>query len=115
MRRAILPSALLAMCLVTFLQAPAALRAEEPVQLDDQIEAPDCADVTKQAPYQGYGYSHIVSIENGCEYDLRCRVSTDVTPQPQSVRVEEGETELVVTRRGSPASEFQARVDCERD
>lgn len=73
---------------------------------------PECLRVSKEAPYQGYGYTHIVVLTSTCERAARCEVATDVDPQPQTQRVAAGATERVVTRRGSPASEFTPRVSC---
>ncbi len=79
----------------------------------DEVEGPRCVEVRKSAPYRGYGHHHIVTVRNTCEEGVRCRVSTDVTPQPQSINVASGEEESVITRTGSPSSVFEAIVDCE--
>lgn len=82
------------------------------VVVADPPPLPECIRVSKEAPFQGYGYTHIVVVRSSCERAARCEVATDVDPSPQRVRVAPGETERVVTRRGSPASEFQPRVTC---
>ena len=73
---------------------------------------PECLRVSKEAPYQGYGYTHIVVLASTGERAVRCEVATDVDPSPTQQRVAAGATERVVTRRGSPASEFTPRVSC---
>ncbi len=79
----------------------------------DEVQVPECVDVTKSAPYRGYGHNHIVHLRSTCEQAVRCEVSTDVTPEIQRVSVEPGQRQDVLTRTGSPASVFEARVDCE--
>ncbi|MBX3248290.1 MAG: hypothetical protein KF901_14010 [Myxococcales bacterium] len=78
----------------------------------DEPPLPPCIRVSKEAPFQGYGYTHVVVVRSTCDRSARCDVATDVDPSPQRVRVAPGATERVVTRRGSPASEFQTRVSC---
>lgn len=78
----------------------------------DQTEVPSCVEVTKEAPYQAYGHTHIVVIRNGCDEAVQCRVATNVDPQEQRVTVQAGETSRTATRRGSPSREFDARVSC---
>lgn len=73
---------------------------------------PPCVKVQSQAIFSGSGYDHVVSIENGCERDADCTVSTDVSEETLSVSVPAGESRDVVTYRGSPASEFKATVKC---
>jgi hypothetical protein len=53
-----------------------------------------------------------VIITNGCPSDARCTVSTNVAPDPLSVRVPKGETKEVTTLLGSPAREFIPHVTC---
>ena len=81
----------------------------------DQTEVPNCVEVTKEAPYQAYGYTHIVVVRNGCDSRIRCQVSTNVDPDPQRITVAAGETSRTATRRGSPSREFDARVTCSED
>lgn len=73
---------------------------------------PPCVKVQSQAIFSGSGYDHVVSIENGCERDADCTVSTDVSEETLTVSVPAGESRDVVTYRGSPASEFEATVKC---
>ena len=93
----------------------------------DEVEGPRCVEVRKSAPYRGYGHHHIVTVRNTCEEDVRCRVSTDVTPETQSLNVAAGEDRLALFRlrshrrlrdplaRGPQnskvAGRFQARAD----
>ena len=79
----------------------------------DDVEAPRCVEVTKSAPWVAYGHNHVVRVRNGCERAVRCEVSTNATPQPTTVEVAPGTTREVLTRRGSPSSVFEARVDCD--
>ena len=95
----------------TLLIALAMLSASPAVA--DEVEGPRCVEVQKSTPYRGYGHHHIVTVRNTCEEAVRCRVSTNVTPQTQSISVEAGEEESVITRTGSPSSVFEAIVDCE--
>ena len=79
----------------------------------DEVEGPRCVQVRKSAPYRGFGHHHIVTVRNTCDDAVRCRVSTNVTPQTHSMSGPAGEEESVITRTGSPASVFEAIVDCE--
>lgn len=76
---------------------------------------PPCITVSAYARYGAYGYDHLVTIDNGCDRGAECIVRTNVSPDPIAVRVEAAERETVVTFRGSPASEFSARVRCNLD
>lgn len=79
----------------------------------DDLEVPRCVEVTKSAPWVSYGHNHLVRIRNGCERAVRCDVSTDATPERTTVEVAPDTTREVLTRRGSPSSVFEARVDCD--
>jgi hypothetical protein len=72
-----------------------------------------CVTVHAEAPYRGSGYDHLVKLENHCEKPVRCRVSSDVNPEPQEVTVPAKGRAEVLLWRGSPASTFKARVSCE--
>jgi hypothetical protein len=62
---------------------------------------------------EAYGYKHVVSLRNGCERPVECQVWTDVDPTPRNVlRAQKGETIQIVTRIGSPASDFKALKEC---
>lgn len=71
-----------------------------------------CIDVRAEARYSGYGYDHIVHVDNHCDKAQRCEVSTNVNPTVQRVTVAAGKTASVVTFRGSPARTFEPKVDC---
>jgi hypothetical protein len=75
-------------------------------------ETPECIDYHAKVRYGAYGYNHFVVIRNGCAQDARCKVSTDVSPEVQRVKVPKGETREVTTFIGSPASEFTPKVAC---
>ena len=77
-----------------------------------EVQVPDCVAVSTQAPYQGYGYTHIIHVANSCDFQVRCAVASSVDPAPQNVVVEAGAATDVVTRRGSPSSAFSAEVRC---
>ena len=81
----------------------------------DQPPAPGaCVQHVGEVRYSGYGYDHIVVLDNRCDYRARCQVSTNVNPQVQVVEVPRGETREVVTFRGSPSREFTPNVSCDR-
>ena len=73
---------------------------------------PKCVDVRGEARYSGYGYDHLVEVNNRCDKAVDCTVATDVNPQPQSITVKPGEKSSVQTFRGSPASAFKPDVAC---
>lgn len=74
---------------------------------------PACVEARGEARMQAYGFDHVVSIRNGCDRPVRCRVSTDVNPNPTSLDVLPGQMRETVTWRGSPASVFAPRADCD--
>jgi hypothetical protein len=81
--------------------------------LQSQAKKPGgCVDVTTQASYASVGYDHIVTLKSGCKVRMACKVSTNVNPDPANVDLGPGETQSVVTWRGSPAYEFTANVTC---
>jgi len=71
-----------------------------------------CVDVSTEASFASVGYDHIVTLKSACKKPMLCTVKTDVNPDPASVRLEPGESQSVVTWRGSPAREFKADVSC---
>jgi hypothetical protein len=72
-----------------------------------------CAQVTGSTRQEAYGYTHVVTLKNGCDKGVICEVWTDVDPEPKStLRAMPGETDSVVTRRGSPAREVSAQSSC---
>lgn len=62
--------------------------------------------------YRNYGYDHVVTLFNGCDAPATCTVTTNVNPDPIGVQVAPGKEAEVLTFRGSPAREFEARVRC---
>jgi hypothetical protein len=58
------------------------------------------------------GYNHVVWIENECSAPAACTLSTDVAPDPIEATVAAKEKAELTTFRGSPASEFKAKVSC---
>ncbi len=73
---------------------------------------PACVQVATESRYVPYGYSHIVSIKNGCTRNVACTVFTDVNPEKQTVDVPAGTTRDVTTFLSSPSSTFVANVSC---
>ena len=73
---------------------------------------PACIQVQTESRYVPYGYDHIVTLRNGCSRAASCTVSTDVNPQPTTVEVASAATVEVVTFKGSPTTQFVARVAC---
>ena len=71
-----------------------------------------CVAVKAEAPYRGSGYDHIVKLESHCQKPVKCRVSSDVNPEPVEVTLAPKESTEVLLWRGSPASTFKARVSC---
>lgn len=86
----------------------------QPARAADAINAPSCLDWSKAAPYRGYGYNHVVSLTNGCEHALSCRVSTSATPTAVRVDLDPNDQRAVTTRVGSPARAFDVRLTCEQ-
>lgn len=71
-----------------------------------------CVDVSTEASFASVGYDHIVTLTSGCKKVMACTVKTDVNPEPASVQLEPGESQSVVTWRGSPARVFTPDVVC---
>jgi hypothetical protein len=91
-------------------------RAPKPPAPPEDAPAQDpnqCAKAEARASWVGIGYTHAVTLRNGCDRPVSCTVWTDVDPEPkQAVQARPGESVDVVTRRGSPAREFTALKDC---
>lgn len=75
---------------------------------------PACAQVSHNARFDGSGYSHIVSVNNTCDYPLTCTITTDANPRPATMRISAGQSSSVNTFLSSPAREFSPTVSCER-
>ncbi|MEM6961456.1 MAG: hypothetical protein AAF550_06925 [Myxococcota bacterium] len=86
--------------------------ADEPVVGAQAGQRPECAKVRHHAPYRGYGFHHIVEVENQCRKDLSCRITTNTNPEPEQLEVPKGTARSVTMFAGSPASEFQSTVHC---
>jgi hypothetical protein len=76
---------------------------------------PKCLEVHPSARYSGYGYDHVVEIDNTCDRAMSCTVKTDVGSDATTVKVPAKEKKSVTTFRGSPAREFKADVRCKVD
>lgn len=75
---------------------------------------PDCVAPSSAARFDGSGYSHWVSVQNRCDYDVQCTITTNANPSPTALRVGAGRSESVNTFLASPAREFTPNVDCTR-
>jgi hypothetical protein len=71
-----------------------------------------CIAIKAETPYRDSGYDHIVKLESHCQKPVKCRVSSDVNPEPVEVTLAPKERTEVLLWRGSPASTFKARVSC---
>jgi hypothetical protein len=71
-----------------------------------------CVRWRADAIYRNAGYDHVVTLFNGCSAPAVCTVTTNVNPDPISAQVAPGKEAEVLTFRGSPAREFDARVRC---
>ncbi len=77
-------------------------------------QAPECVTVRAQPWPAGFGFNHVVVVENHCREPVRCEVATNVDPSPRyELLVPPGEERSVATRSGSPASGFQPIYACE--
>jgi hypothetical protein len=83
-----------------------------PATAADGADVPGCVRWRSEARYRAYGYDHLVTVYNGCEAPAVCTVTTNVNPDPIGVQIAPGKEAEVLTFRGSPAREFQARVRC---
>lgn len=72
-----------------------------------------CISARAEAPYRGSGYDHLVKLQNHCDRPIKCRVSSDVNPEPTEVTVPAQGRSEVLLWRGSPARTFKARVSCD--
>lgn len=73
----------------------------------------NCAQATAGTRMEAYGFTHVVTLRNGCDKPIACEVWTDVDPTPRhTLRAAPGETVEVVTRLGSPASAVTAFKEC---
>ena len=82
-------------------------------QASAQGSLPRCVRVEGVARWGADAYNHFVRVTNGCDRLARCRVATDVIPEPQAIDVPPGQTVEVITFRGAPGSGFTPRVTCD--
>lgn len=75
-------------------------------------KTPACVRWWQQTVAAGYGYNHVVGIENTCDKPVACTVSTDVAPDPIHATVQPKEKTELTTFRGSPSYTFKAKVEC---
>ena len=73
---------------------------------------PPCVQFWPEARYRNYAYDHVVHLSNACQTRALCAVSSDLSPTAINVDLAIGESTEVLTLRGSPAREFNPRVDC---
>jgi hypothetical protein len=99
--------------LAALLSTAPSVIAQPPQASGPAGERPACVAARSEARMQAYGFDHLVTIDNRCEATVSCRVSTDVDPAVIPVSVPARETRDTLTRRGSPARAFTARVDCD--
>lgn len=91
--------------------APAATRLDDG-ERDKPEAAGKCVKAKPEARYSGYGYDHLVHLDNTCKEDMLCTVTTNANARGVKVDVPKGEQRVVVTFRGSPAREFTYEVEC---
>lgn len=77
-----------------------------------KIKIARCVRYWTEARYRNHGYDHVVHVQSRCDQPVRCEVSTNVDPSPIVVDLQPQQQEAVVTRVGSPARKFVARVAC---
>jgi hypothetical protein len=93
--------------------ARAADKAPKPPPYAVAPSADTCAEVRGSARAEAYGYTHVVSLRNGCDRPVRCELWSDVDPEPRvRVEVAAGAATEVITRRGSPAREVVGHKKC---
>src|SRR5688572_30118871 len=78
----------------------------------DRAQNPECVRWRSEVRYRNAGYDHVVILQNACDAPAVCTVTTNVNPDPISAQVAPGQVTEVLTFRGSPASTFDARVQC---
>jgi hypothetical protein len=83
---------------------------------DQDILAPAeeqaCVSFSAEARFRNHAHDHFVRLLSRCEKSVVCTVSTDVNPSGVEAEVRPSEHAEVLTFRGSPAREFEARVGC---
>jgi hypothetical protein len=71
-----------------------------------------CVGFAAEARFRNHAHDHIVRLLSRCQKTVLCAVTTDVNPRGVEVEVRPSEHVEVLTFRGSPAREFEARVAC---
>jgi len=98
---------------VAFLVFATAGPAASPAAADDDIR--NCYSVHGEARYGALAYKHVVIVTNRCDFELQCRVWTDVDPEPKHpVTVGPKGTGEVIVRATSPARSFKAFGECRK-
>jgi hypothetical protein len=98
--------------------APAAAEKPAPAKPPSSSKAADksaagCTDVRASVISEAFGYKHVVTLRNGCDKAVECQLWTDVDPTPRhTLRADKGEIAEIITRIGSPASDFKAFKEC---
>jgi len=100
-------------CLVLGAGAVGHAADKRPPKAPSSAGVDQCASVSGSVRMEAYGYTHVVTLRNGCEKPVICEAWTDVDPTPrQTLRAGPGETDEAITRRGSPAREVSAEASC---
>ncbi len=73
-----------------------------------------CVQWKSEVRYSGYGYDHLVHLDNQCDHAVTCHVTTDVNPEGVKESLKPKAKATVLTMRGSPAREFKAKVSCQK-
>jgi len=76
-------------------------------------ESPDCVSTSAFVQQSATGYNHIVQIDNECDQQVRCEVTTDVAPDPVYGRVQPHDRAALTTYRGGMTTTFTPTVSCE--
>jgi len=105
--------ALFALWLTAALGTSVVLAADKRPPPAQQASADRCAEVQGSVRLEAYGYTHVVTLKNGCTKPVECALWSNVDPEPRTVvRVAPGESAEIVTRRGSPARELVGMKSC---
>lgn len=72
-----------------------------------------CVEYSTQVVYKNYGYDHWVALRSACKRPVRCHLASDSNPGGVDRSLDPGASTSVLLFRGSPASEFTARVSCQ--
>ncbi len=78
------------------------------------VKSGNCVKWTKEARFVGMAYNHLVHLHNRCKKSMICEVTTDVNPKPTKTVLTSDAKTTILTFRGSPAREFEAKVTCKK-